>query len=555
LHLFLLSIGLFLGPFVAVLNGTGASAWAASKPDWSASAQISTTGRANPYGWDAATFSEKTRLGQLHAVDYPVEPTGILLPARPTLKLLGMKPGDPNFGLLKSVLSISRDFKNFTGFWDWLGLHDYPTDGSVPYPDGVRPDYPMGVSIIRRNHQDGFTLSCAACHSSELFGRKILGLTNRFPRANEMFSAGQSILGIIHPNTFAALTGATREEMEMYRDARKHIVSIGIKKPSALGLDTSLAQVALSLARRKNDAWAERTDYDAKHPRPNLMDHLIADSKPAVWWNVKYKTRWLSDGSVVSGNPIFTNFLWNEIGRGADLPELVDWLKQNPSIVEELTTAVFATKAPKYREFFGPNSIQVERAKRGEALFVQNCAHCHGRYEKDWSASPETIRVDYFATTPVRDVGTDPGRREGMQALADALNPLAFSQEFNIVIEPQKGYVPPPLEGIWARYPYLHNNSIPNLCALMTPPEKRPVVYYSGQAIDPNRDYDQECVGYPLGDRTPAAWKKDDVYRFDTRKPGLSNEGHYDRIFRNEAGQERYTPDQKRDLIEYLKSL
>ncbi|NDF16292.1 hypothetical protein EB061_13410, partial [bacterium] len=103
---------------------------------------------------------------------------------------------------------------------------------------------------------------------------------------------------------------------------------------------------------------------------------------------------------------------------------------------------------------------------------------------------------------------------------------------FGIVIEANSGYVAPPLEGIWSRFPYFHNNSIPNLCALMTPPEERPVVYWSGEMIDRDRDFDQTCVGYPTGAKTPHAWTsaKDRAdHLYDTRRPGMSNAGHYDR--------------------------
>ena len=78
---------------------------------------------------------------------------------------------------------------------------------------------------------------------------------------------------------------------------------------------------------------------------------------------LKYKTRWLSDGSIVSGNPIFTNFLWNEIGRGVDLQELEQWLKNNKKIVMELTTAVFATESPRWTDFFHADTINIVKAK------------------------------------------------------------------------------------------------------------------------------------------------------------------------------------------------
>lgn len=539
------------------------------EPDWSASATIDPevfpNGRKNIYQWDQETFRSKVERGRNHALHYPVPVTGVLMPARPTLKILDAKPGEPIFAFMKSILSLSTEFQDFKGFWEWLGL--------TPPAKDSGEEYPMGVSKLNRYGATGITLSCAACHSSQLFGKPVFGMTNRFPRANLFFMHGKAAIEKITPNVFSLLTGANHSEKMMYADSRNHLHAIGAKKPITLGLDTSLAQVALSLAKRAPNENADRSDYDADHPRPNLLDHLVADSKPAVWWNAKYKTRWLSDGSILSGNPVFTNFLWNEIGRGVDLPELIEWLAVNPDIVQELTTAVFATEAPKWKDFLGEHTIDITRAKRGAEHYAQNCAKCHGEVTKAWDLSPfelekerehavatgenaptisDTIRLKYVEK--VKDVGTDEGRRKGMKALAEGLNPLAFSKNFGIVIEEQPGYVAPPLEGIWARYPYFHNNSIPNLCALMMPPEQRPAVYHSGKAIDPDRDYDRDCVGYPLGEKTPSTWKQNTEHRFDTRLPGLSNSGHYERIFTKD-GLERYSSEDKKDLIEFLKTL
>jgi mono/diheme cytochrome c family protein len=540
-------------------------------PDWSQSANIDPYGRANPYGWDAKTLAEKIRLGNISALNYPVTSTGVLIPARITYKFLDAQKGDPLFGLLKTVLSLSGDFKNFKGFWEWLGLHDYPdTDKDIPYPNGVKPDYPMGASFIKRGNTMGLTFSCAVCHSASLFGRPILGMTNRFSNANMAFIAGQKLFHTVGPNTLGVMTRATREEVEMYKISRENVSSIGTKRPAVLGLDTALAQVARSIARRAPTEWAERDHTVENHPRSTEIDEKIADSKPAVWWNTKYKTRWLSDGGIISGSPVITNLVWNELGRGGDLRELDRWIRENEDVVQNLTTAVFATRAPKWSDYVGPN-VQIARARAGEVIFNHGCASCHGNYEKAWSLTPEefarlksadptldqidTVRVKYFSHTKVADVGTDAGRRIGMQAMADALNPLAISKQYGMVNQTQKGYVPPPLEGIFARYPYLHNNSIPNLCVLMMPPEQRPMIYYSGKTIDKNLDYDQNCVGYPIGNKTPDAWKKDSQYLFDTRVDGLTNIGHYERIFRNEDGTERYTRTEKAELIEFLKTL
>lgn len=541
----------------------------AIQPTFSSDIAIPETGRANIYELPENTFRASIAAGRTHAVQYPVEATGILFPAKATLSVLKMNESSRGFDLIKTLLQLTSDFKNFTGFWDWLGLHPYPKEKGIgiyqaPHTREKEMGLPMGVSLIHRRSSEGFTLSCAACHSAELFGKRVIGMTNRFPRDNLFFIKGKEVVSRVPAIGFGVLLNSTFDEMLMYGESRKRLRSVDLKRPEAIGLDTSLAQVALSMAKRAKTPLAERTVFNANHPRTTIISSVVADSKPAVWWNLKYKNRYLSDGSVVSGNPVFTNFLWNEIGRGIDIPDLEKWLEQNPKIVQELTAAVFAAESPKYTDFFGPNSINVERAKRGQEIYAASCAKCHGSQTKNWSVDPaalqpgalitDTFQSRYFEKTPVRNVGTDSGRYLGMQALADSLNPLEFSKKFGIKIEPQKGYVPPPLDGIWARYPYFHNNSIPNLRALMTPPEHRPIAFWMGRAVDKNRDFSTRDVGYPLGSAVPAEWKEDTTYLFDTRKKGLSNVGHYEGIFRVN-GVEKYTDQDKSDLIEYLKTL
>lgn len=116
------------------------------------------------------------------------------------------------------------------------------------------------------------------------------------------------------------------------------------------------------------------------------------------------------------------------------------------------------------------------------------------------------------------------------------------------------GYVPPPLDGIWARYPYLHNNSVPTLCDLLSPPEDRPTEFWQGPADDAETDFDADCVGYPVGDAVPAAWREDEDAHFDATLPGLSNAGH-DQMLRDASGAWDLSEDDKLDLIEFLKTL
>jgi len=101
-----------------------------------------------------------------------------------------------------------------------------------------------------------------------------------------------------------------------------------------------------------------------------------------------------------------------------------------------------------------------------------------------------------------------------------------------------------PLNGIWAAPPYLHNSSVPNLYALLSPVAERPKCFYLG-----NREYDPVNVGYRTN-KFPGG------FRFDTSIRGNTNTGHE---FNNGSGNGIIGPLLKRDerlaLIEYLKTL
>ncbi|MBS1963507.1 MAG: hypothetical protein JST04_14930 [Bdellovibrionales bacterium] len=550
------------------LSALAGTSLAAEAPDWSEGATIESP-RANPYGYAEADLGAARREGYLHALEYPLDISGAMIPWRPTRDFLDDVSPNPIREVFRAMFAGFTKIRSTDDLFARVGLHAYPrtkSEGadSIPHRGAETPSVRMGVTVFRREGVEAFTLSCAACHSANLFGKKILGLTNRFARANDFFVLGKKAVRLVPPALFASVLHADAGESALYSRLRDRVGAIGTKEPAVLGLDTSLAQVALSLARRGTDAYATFDEKLERRPRAEMLSNFVADSKPAVWWNVKYKNRWLSDGSVVSGNPIYTNLLWNEIGRGTDLHELEDWLDANPRIVEELTTAVFSTEAPRITDFFPAENISIVRAKRGAKLFEVGCAKCHGNYVKVWDDPNSdslpladrlrTAEVRYPKTTRVVDVGTDPQRAMGMVSLANGLNPLAISKKSGVLIKPQKGYVPPPLVGIWARWPYFHNNSAPNLCAVLTVGKERPATYWAGEALDPARDYDADCGGYPEGARVPAAWKKDKDYFYDSRKPGLRNTGHDEGILEKD-GVERYTREQKRDLIEFLKTL
>lgn len=536
--------------------------------DWSADARVPAgTHRADIYNLGENLPSVVSR-GLQHAHVWPVTVSGVLLPWGPMERMFAPGLTDPNDLATQDFARRSLGFGTIPEMLDWLGLATY--DGSaevwpgIPWPEGLEQGARLGFGVIDTPGGEAMTFSCATCHSAMLFGRPVFGLTNRQAQANEFFHLATQFFPALNEDVFVDLTGADAAEVALFLRTQDNLSAIGSVLPSVRGLDTSLAQVSLSLARRSSDPDATRDPALERRPPENLLEDYIADSKPAVWWTLKYKTRWLSDGSIVSGNPIFTNFLWNEIGRGTDLIELQQWLEENPTVVEELTAAAFAAQPPLWQDFFGADSIDLPAAQRGQVLFNDTCASCHGTYAKAWDEDMDgllpleellrTTQVTYHEQTPIFDVGTDEQRAYGMTAFADRLNGLAVSNWMRTVVEVQPGYVPPPLDGIWARYPYLHNQSVPTLCDLLSPAGDRTPVFYMGPSDDPDTDYDLDCVGYPVGDAVPASWMEDERARFDTSIPGLRNVGH-DEWLTDGNGQPIFSDTETMDLIEFLKTL
>ena len=540
-----------------------------AQANWSRDYEV-TAPRDNIYQLSPSEHQQVVMNGRKAALFYPVTVSELRIPYEPLKTFFESEPNDPVRELLYKITRVVSPFKSMDEVFSWLGLHDFPetvqpeNPNAFPVLTAREKALPMGATLMETPDGVALTFGCAACHTSDLFGVKVLGLTNRFPRANEFFRGGAKLAPYVNTFIFRDVLHATEGERLILVKAKHNLKYVGPKAPVSVGLDTSLAQVSLSLARREQDEYATRTEKSYRHPRKNDLETRVADSKPAVWWNVKYKNRWLSDGSIVSGNPVHTNFLWNEIGRGTDLKVLEVWLKNNHKTIEALTAAVFASQSPRYEKFFGEDAINIEMAKRGQKHFVQSCQRCHGTYEKGWDLPGAEVfsktkliqnaKVTYHKKTPVRDVGTDPGRYLGMNAFAADLNRLAISKAIGTVVEPQKGYVPPPLDGIWARWPYFHNNSAPNLCAVLTAGSKRPVTYVAGAAKNKETDFDQDCVGYPLGAKAPSEWKRDPDFLYDARKEGLSNRGHDEKIFLKD-GEEIYSQVEKRELIEFLKTL
>ncbi|NJN78044.1 MAG: c-type cytochrome, partial [Saprospiraceae bacterium] len=119
---------------------------------------------------------------------------------------------------------------------------------------------------------------------------------------------------------------------------------------------------------------------------------------------------------------------------------------------------------PKY-----PYAIDDSLAAAGEKIFAKHCAECHGTYGAEQSY-PETI-------VPISEIGTDRVRLDALtlQHRADYARGWFANSSDKTIVDPG-GYQAPPLNGVWASAPYLHNGSVPTLWHLMHS-DSRPLIW------------------------------------------------------------------------------
>jgi Cytochrome C oxidase, cbb3-type, subunit III len=170
-----------------------------------------------------------------------------------------------------------------------------------------------------------------------------------------------------------------------------------------------------------------------------------------------------------------------------------------------------------YRPASFPGAIDPASARTGAAIYARQCAACHG----DYRLEGRRARLVRFPNW-VGAVGTDPLRATAFdQALVAAVGRSSYASRISVTLGP--GYAAPPLTGLWASAPYLHNGSVPTLAALLSPATRLARFQVGGHALDFHKVGLRltEHGNYPAGYRPFAqpVW-------LDARRPGRGNRGH-----------------------------
>ncbi|MCB9874688.1 MAG: cytochrome c [Planctomycetaceae bacterium] len=364
--------------------------------------------------------------------------------------------------------------------------------------EALKPS-PLGYVVDARGQ---WTMNCLACHGGKVAGQVIPGL----------------------PNSHIALQTLTEDVRTVKLQQGKmlsHLDLGSLKVPLGSSNGTTNAVIfGVALGSLRNPDMS----LNLTRGLPPLLHHDV-DAPP--FWNVRKKKSLYADGhSPKTPRPLMQFILLPQV----NLAKLTEWEPQFADILAWIESL----EPPKY-----PFEIDLTLAARGERVFIDNCARCHGTYGADGEYEQKTIELD--------EVGTDPLRfrsltREQRQGVKDSW--LSRFGVDLVEVDPI-GYVAPPLDGIWASAPYFHNGSVPTLWHVLHP-ETRPIVWKRTED-----GYDREQVGLEIEtfDEVPSGVKTA-VHRrryFNTQLPGKSAAGHTFPSVLNE--------DEKSELLQYLKTL
>ncbi len=453
---------------------------------------------------------------------------------------------------------------------------EFYSKGRIPSPPNreTLPGVGLGQSVFER---DGAMLAngnCLSCHAGVVNGQIVAGLGNNAIMPQDEPSNSAATRSTMF-QLAAALSDAERKELIKAQGSRKASATTTPKAKSRGDHFGPFAVWALG-ARLADPA---HTGLVVSQKRTELVELLESTVVPPVdpmpWWLMKYKKRdyWYSDGGPHDAAHFSLNFTTAHPEANENHAAHVESTAKALAFARETQSPVF------------PGALDADLVQRGADLFhgraepadpsaFKACFECHGAYSKKASqpdfGMPGSWTVTYDGSGELKKVKTDGTYNETLQAfrpIADHINKLAdyyFAQE-SPELAPQetypkgRGYVSPPLVGVWATAPYFHNGSVPTIEAVLNS-ELRPEIW--SRESDPHA-YDLEHVGMKYASlsrpdfdisaenaATALSNSKtsiDHMFIYDTKGFGHGNMGH--------TYGDSLTEDERFAIIEFLKSL
>ena len=396
---------------------------------------------------------------------------------------------------------------------------------------GDAASIPYNFNLTKHaNGTDIIVPNCLQCHAQTLDNQLVIGLGSTTYDLTKGQVYGGNSVGI-DQGTLAFVAGIIQNRSTKEYEAFEPLYTAATATSKYLTTDVVGSNSADKLA-------AVLTAYRDKNsliwlgtPQVDLNNDVFPTDVPA-WWLMKKKNSMFFAGW---GRGDFSRIM-----MAAGLLTMKDTTEARKidNRFPDVLAYIKSISPPKYKQNIDQNLV-----KTGLKVFTNNCAGCHGTYEMgnvtypNYVVSLDLVKTDSYLINDAiyKNVYFDWYNTSWFAKNQPAAN-LAVT----------KGYVAPPLDGVWATAPYLHNGSVPTLDDLLNSSQRpkfwRKIIDKATGAINLD-SYDYAKVGWQYTSES----SKTDKFTYDTTKNGYGNGGHY-------FGDGLSNADRKA-LIEYLKTL
>lgn len=381
--------------------------------------------------------------------------------------------------------------------------------------DGMNKNIPYSFNaVFAPNGEKIVSPNCLQCHAQEFNGKIVIGMGNSLADYTGNRSSTASLL--------ERFLRAGPGKEKKYEAAANFIRSVEAVSPYLVtetkGVNIADRLAALLAAHRdpKSFTWSDSSLL-------SIPEEIIPTDVPA-WWLLKKKHAMFYNGF---GRGDFGRFLMaSNLLTVTDTSEAAEVDKH----ITDVLAYIYSLQPPTY-----PKPIDTKLADKGQLIFEQYCMDCHGTYGKD--ASYPNLLI------PEEVIQTDSSLYSSNYSSPQFVNWFNKSWfttgDHPAKLVPFRGYIAPPLDGIWATAPYLHNGSVPNLETLLN--SKRRPKYWSRDFSNPQ--YDVDAPGWKFKVEATNSGKN----TYNTTLKGYSNAGH--------TFGDKLSSEERIELIEYLKTL
>ncbi len=429
------------------------------------------------------------------------------------------RPGDPEEGYRALVNEPYVSCGMPAAAWDRVAPETDPGT-LLPGREGRNAELPYaltahetadGVEIVSNN--------CLTCHAQRIEGELVVGLGNAFgdftdDPMSRVLQVGNYVRG-----------EAETEAWERWADRIEGIAPYIQTRTRGVNPAPNLTWALMAHRDPETLAWSDTPLLDPPPEEP------LPISVPP-WWGMGKKAAMFY---TTIGRGDQAHFMLLASMLCVESPEELDTIDE---YAPDIRAYIASLEAPAF-----PYPVDAALAAEGEAVFERECSACHGTYGAEESFPNRVYPLDEIGTDPAYATAATDGSRDRFYEWL-ARSPYGEGETESAA--PAPGYIAPPLDGVWATAPYLHNGSVPDMATLLS--AERPA--YWRHRSDPRR-FEPAVLGWrweALGaGQSAEADPEARASIYDTTLPGYGNGGHAYGTGLDAAD--------RAALIEYLKTL